>query len=176
MRKAIYVSTAVALVVALAAQTGCRRKVSQDEGPIIVQNGSMTVDTDKDAEWQDDGGGAGGAWKNETGKDHGGDLWVWVYLNDGTTCSGHGTPVQINYSAGGFKAKFDVVGNPPRTKVSPKGQFELKTKQRLGHGADGDGGYINGVEIHQQPLTCNITSTNLTSIHICSTGDEQKCK
>jgi len=176
MRKIVYGTTALVLVGILSG-SACRwlKIKSQDEGPIIVQNGSMNIDTANDAEWT----GENGQWSNETGKDHGGDLWVWVYLKGSTdpACSGQGTPVEIDYSEGGFKAKFDVVGNnPPRTKASPKGQLDMKSKQRLVHG-EGDNGYITGVEIHNQPLmNCTITSTNLTSIHICSTGDQQKCK
>ena len=173
MRTGIYVSTALVLVVTLAAQTGCRRRVSQDEGPIIVQNGSMVIVTASDAEWQDD---SGGAWTNETGKDHRGELWVRVDLTDGTPCMGSGHPVQVDYSVGGFKAMFNVVGNPARTKVSPKGQLEKETNQRLRHGTAGDGGYVTGVKINGQDLTCNITRDNLVSINICSSQDDTKCR
>jgi len=174
MRKIAYITLALGLagISAAACVKGLR---SQDEAPIIVQNGSMTIDTANDAKW---GGEDANQWSNETGKSHRGDLWVWVYFKGVTApaCSGQGTPVEIYYTPGSFKAKFDVVGNPPRTKASPKGQLEKRSEQRLGYGADGVG-YIDHVEIHNQRLpNCNITPTNLDSIHICSTGDTTKCK
>ena len=141
---------------------------SEDEAPIRVRNGSMTIDTD--GEWKDDGG----AWSNETGGEHKGDLWVRVNLTDGTTCKGNGRPVQIEYSAGGFNAMFNVVGNPPRTKVSPKGQLTKVTDKRLSHGSSGE--YITGVKINGNTLTCNITQNNLDVINICSSADVTDCQ
>ena len=141
---------------------------SEDEAPIIVKNGSMTIDTA--GEWQDDGG----AWSNETGKDHRGDLWVRVNLTDGTTCKGTGRPVHVEYSVGGFKAIFNVAGNPARTKVSPKGQLAADGTHRLRHGESG--GHITGVRITGAELTCNITANNLDAINICSSADVEQCQ
>ena len=143
---------------------------SGDEAPIRVRNGSMTIDTE-DATWQDEGG----AWSNETGKkEHKGDFWVRVDLTDGNSCKGTGRPVQIEYSAGGFKALFNVVGNPPRTKVSPKGQLTKESDTRLSHGATGE--YITGVRINGNTLTCDITQNNLKVINICSSADLKDCQ
>jgi hypothetical protein len=182
MRKIGYVMLAVGLAAMVAAAACTRWFKSSDEGPIIVGNGSMTIDTANDAKWGGDKeDSAHDQWSNETGKNHGGDLWVYVYFK-GTpptlACSGQGTPVEIYYTPGSFKAKFDVVGNgsSTRTKVSPKGQIDKRSEQRLEYGAHGVG-YIDHVEIHNQRLpNCDITITNLDSIHICSTGDVKKCK
>jgi hypothetical protein len=175
MRKTAYTTLAVALVIIVGA-IGCSRfkLKAEDEGPIIVKNGSMTIDTDgTNAAWQDDGG----AWSNETGKDHRGDLWVRVDLTDGTMCrpTNPGHPVQIEYSISGFRPIFNVVGNPARTKVSPKGQLDRETNQRLRHGS-GDGGYITGVRINGTPLSCDITRDNLKAINICSSPDTDACR
>ena len=141
---------------------------SEDEAPIIVKNGSMTIDTA--GTWQEEGG----AWSNETGKDHKGDLWVRVNLTDGTACRGSGRPVHVEYSVGGFKAIFTVAGNPARTKVSPRGQLNLDGTHRLRHGASG--GFITGVNINGVALTCNITQNNLDAINICSSADVGECQ
>ena len=85
MRKTAYYTTLAVALVTIVGTIGCSRfKIkAEDEGPIIVKNGSMTIDTDgANAAWRDDGG----AWSNETGKDHRGDLWVRVDLTDGTMC------------------------------------------------------------------------------------------
>ena len=177
MQKIAYITLALGLAGIVAA--GCTRGIkSQDEGPIIVQNGSMSIDTARGAKWSPED--SNGQWSNETGKNHGGDLWVYVYFKGSTAaaCSGQGTPVEIAYTPGSFKAKFDVVGNgsSARTKASPKGQLEKISDQRLEYGEHGVG-YIDHVELHNQTLpNCNITISNLDSIHICSTGDTTHCK
>ncbi len=147
-------------------------KGSEDEGPIIVKNGSITIETD--GEWREDGG----SWSNEPGKGkgHRGDLWVRVNLTNDNPCRGSGRPVHIEYSAGGFQANFNVVGNPPRTKVSPKGQLNRESNQLLRHGSQNDGGYITGVKINGTTLTCPITQTNLEAIYICSSADASACQ
>jgi hypothetical protein len=173
MRKTAYTALALALVITVGA-SGCSkfRGKAEDEGPIIVKNGSMTIETDDpNAAWQDEGG----VWSNETGKDHRRNLWVRVDLTDGTMCraTGPGHPVQIEYSIAGFQPIFNVVGNPARTKVSPKGQLDRETNQRLRHG---DGGHITGVRINGTLLTCNITRDNLKAINICSSPDTAVCQ
>lgn len=169
MRKTAFVALALGLGGILAAMA-CSKSRSQDEGPIIVGNGSMTIDTD--GQWEDDGG----AWKNVTGKDNKNELWVRVDLTDGTTCKGSGHPVHVEYSAGGFKATFNVAGNPPQTNVAPKGQLNRLTNQRLQHGSSGDGGYINLVRVNNTALNCSITQNNLKSVNICSSPDVSECK
>lgn len=142
---------------------------SEDEAPIIVKNGSMTIEIE-DGAWQEDGG----AWSYESGKDHKGDLWVRVDLTSGDPCKGTGHPVRVDYSEQSFQAIFNVVGNPARTKVSPRGQLTAESTQRLRHGASG--GFITGVRIGNSQLTCNITQTNLSAINICSSADVEKCQ
>ena len=165
-KKAVYAAVGVAIVVV--AIVIWITTVSEDEGPIIVKNGSMVIDTD--GAWQEDGG----AWSNETGKDHKGDLWVRVNLQGGTKCAGSGRPVHVEYSVGGFNAIFNVAGNPARTKVSPKGQLVADGAQRLRHGAAG--GYITGVRIGGTALSCGITQNNLEAINICSSRDVTDCQ
>jgi hypothetical protein len=156
---------AVAVVVVVLIVTS-----SDDEAPIRVRNGSMTIDTD--GTWQADGG----AWSNETGKDHHNDLWVRVNLTNGTTCKGSGHPVHIEYSVNGFNAIFNVVGNPARTKVAPRNGLVFETNHRLRHGTQADGGYITGVRINGSLLTCDITQNNLDVINICSSASSADCQ
>lgn len=165
MRKILIATgVVVAVVVVWWVVTG-----SEDEAPIRVRNGSMTIETS--GEWKDDGG----AWSNETGKKgHKGDLWVRVDRANAPSCMGTGRPVHIEYSAGGFQAIFNVAGNPARTKVSPKGQLTKETNQLLRHGSSG--GYITGVRINGTALTCDITQTNLKVINICSSADVADCQ
>jgi hypothetical protein len=170
MKKALVVGLTVAAL-AVAAYV-ISKKLSDDEAPIIVKNGSMTVDT-VDGRWEEDGG----SWRNETGKQHGNELWVKVVLTNSTTCRGSGHPVVIDYSAAGFQAIFNVTGGKtPRTIVAPRAQLNLETSQRLRHGAAGDGGYITGVRIGGNPLQCGITQSNLDAIHICSASGVSDCQ
>ena len=164
------VAGVIAVVVVVVVVVILRTLTSEDEAPIRVRNGSMTIDTE-DGTWQADGG----AWSNETvKKEHKGELWVRVNLTSGTTCKGSGHPLQIEYSDVGFKAMFNVVGNPPRTKVGPKGQLDPDGDKRLKHGASGE--YITGVKINGSALNCDITQTNLDVINICSSADVKGCQ
>jgi hypothetical protein len=185
MRKVVFVTIALVLIAA----AGCRyfRIKVEDEGPIIVKNGSMTVDTaDDTGQWNDDGD-----WSNDTtGKQHGGDLWVLVIYKDGSFCpsSGspvkpdpaHGHPVQIESTDSNFKPKFNVAGsNPPRTKVSPKNDFvrDNANHKRLQHEQAGE--YIKGVKLPgggggDQDLQCDFDPAKLNQIKICSS--KAKCE
>jgi hypothetical protein len=168
MRTKVAVAATVVLVVV--AIVWWRTQSADEEAPIRVKNGSMTIDTE-DGTWQADGG----AWSNETvKKEHKGELWVRVNLTSGTTCKGSGHPVQIEYSDVGFKAMFNVVGNPPRTKVGPKGQLDRDGDKRLKHGASGE--YITGVKINGSALNCDITQNNLDVINICSSAANKECQ
>lgn len=177
MRRVLFVIGLLVFIVS----AGCRlfQIKAEDEGPIIVKNGTMTVDTKDDTgEWNDDGD-----WSHDTnGKIHGGKLWVLVIYKNASFCPAvssqpvpkEGDKVDVNYSDGNFKAKFKVVGNnPPRTKVA-KNDLVKKTDQRLQHGQDGDGGFITSVDIDNQPLDCQITKDNLDQIKICSS--KTKCE
>jgi hypothetical protein len=175
MRSVVFVIITLVLIAA----AGCRYfKIKvEDEGPIIVKNGSMTVDTDDPkAKWTEENGQD--QWSNETGKEHHNDLWVLVVLNDNTKCGPlQGKPVQIDYSDASFNPQFKVVGNPPRTKVTPSSKFILETDQRLRHrkaNDDNDGEYITGVKVQGQTLQCDYTK--LKAIYICSSGDVADCK
>ena len=164
------VAVAVAVTVVVVGLVWWLTQSADEEAPIRVKNGSMTIDTE-DGTWQADGG----TWSNETvKKDNKGELWVRVNLTNGTTCKGSGHPVHVEYSAGGFKAMFNVVGNPARTKVGPKNQLDPDGDKRLKHGLSGE--YITGVKINGSTLNCDITPSNLDVINICSSPDRKDCQ
>jgi len=166
MRRVVIVIVVLVFIVS----TGCRRRFAEDEGPIIVKNGSMTVDTD--AKWTDDTN----QWSNETDKNHHGELYVRVDLTDGNKCTGSGHPVHIETNESSFTAKFNVVGNPSRTKVTPKNDFTQQSDQRLKHDDSGTATYITKVKINGSDLSCNITKDNLVAVSICSSPDVAACK
>jgi len=194
MRRVVYVTIALVLIAA----ASCSRFAPRfdDEGPIIVKNGSMTIDTaDTTATWEEKGD-----WSNETtNKQHGGDLWVLVIYKDRSFCPAtsdnppkpnpqraNGRPLHIEYTEPNFNAKFNVVaggpGNPTRTKVSPKNDFarDQTDHKRLTHGRAADGESITGVKFpgtgggQDQNLDCNFHPAKLDQIKICSS--EAKCK
>lgn len=170
----------VIIVLVLIVWAGCRRRFAEDEGPIIVKNGSMTIDSaDNTGKWNDDGGGS---YSHDTDNNAEGHLWVLVRYKNSSFCPANGgqpapaqgDKVDIDYSNANFKPTFKVVGNnPPRTKV-PKNGLNKESDKRLRHGQAGDGEYITGVEVDNQPLNCQITKDNLEEIKICSV--EAKCK
>ena len=170
MRRIVLVVAALALVGA----AGCRsnRIKAEDEGPIIVKNGSMTIDTAMDARWDNDNN----QWSNETGKTHRGELYVRVDLTNGEKCTGSGNPVHIETNEPSFTAKFNIVGSPARTKVTPKNDFTRQSDQRLRHDDTGTATYITKVKINGSDLACNITKDNLTAVSICSSPDVAACK
>jgi len=144
---------------------------SEDEAPIIVKNGSMTIEGG--GAWQEDGG----TWSYETGNDHQNNLWVRVDLTDGAPCKGTGHPVRVEYSVQGFQAIFTVAGGAtPKTKVAPRAGLNRETPQRLRHGSQGDGGHITAVRIGANQLSCNITQNNLGAINICSSANVPACQ
>lgn len=174
MRKVLFVVVALAITAFACSKSKIK---ADDEGPIIVKNGSMTVDTtDNTGKWSEDQG----EWSQETtGKTHHGDLWVLVIYNDGTFCPAvgtpaqpapkQGTPVKIEYSESNFNPMFKLNGNRDKTRVS-KQDLAKESDQRLRHGQQGDGGYIT----HVKDLDCDITKENLNQIKICSS--ESTCK
>lgn len=144
---------------------------SEDEAPIIVKNGSMTIETG--GEWQEDGG----TWSHESGKGHQNNLWVRVDLTNGATCKGTGHPVRVDYSIQGFQAIFTVAGgSTPKTKVAPRAGLNRETPKRLRHGSQGDGGHITAVRIGANQLSCDITQNTLSAINICSSANVPACQ
>ena len=92
MRKKLYVTGAV-IVIAVVAIIWQRIKSSEDEGPIIVKNGSIEIET-VGGEWKD----GNSEWINQTtGAMNANDLWVKVTSSTGT-CRASGKPVHIQYS------------------------------------------------------------------------------
>jgi hypothetical protein len=137
---------------------------ADEEGPIIVKNGSMYVEI-ASGSWGD----GGAHWVYESGQNHGGDLWVKVTTNS-QSCTGTGRPVQVTYSEAAFQTTFNVAAG--RTIVAPKNGFTLNG-QRLTHEGPG---YITGVRIGGNDLSCGMTSTNLVEINICSSGSVGACQ
>jgi hypothetical protein len=166
----------IAGVVAVAVVAGLYlffKPKANDEGPIIVKNGSMTVETG--GTWADNGA----TWRNDTGQQHHNELWVMVRRVDGQVCEDSGRPVHIDYSDTALQANFNVTGgSDPRTVLAPKGGFTRESSQRLRHGSQGDGGYITGVRVGSTALNCGLTATNLQVICIWSTpsGNPAECR
>ena len=149
---------------------------ADEEAPIIVKNGSMTVETASPAEWAD----SGGQWTHDSKKTHGGELWVKILVTNGPPCTGSGHPVHVDFSQAGFQANFNVAGNgsstaPYRTVVTPRGQLDKESPIRLRHGTAGTG-YITGVKIGSNDLNCGITQANLNYIAICSSPNVDECQ
>ena len=147
---------------------------SEDEAPIIVKNGSTTIET-FDGKWGDD---QGANWRNDTNKTHNNELWVRVDFTDGTSsCKAAGHPVRIDYSQAGFQATFNFANG--RTKVSPKGGLTGVNDQLLQHGNHTDGGHITDVRVNGQPIPgCDATKiqTVLDEVRICSSSNQLGCQ
>jgi len=147
---------------------------SEDEAPIIVKNGSTTIET-FDGKWADD---QGARWRNDTLKTHGNELWVRVDFTDGTSsCKASGHPVMIDYSQPGFQAIFNFANG--RTNVSPKGGLTGVSNQLLQHGNHQDGGHITDVRVNGQSIPgCDSTkiATVLDEVRICSSASQLACQ
>lgn len=173
MRRKLFLTVAIAvLALIVAAFVLLRIRASQDEGPIIVQNGSIDITT-IDGEWKD----GGNDWfKDSPGTVNGGDLWVKVTSSTGT-CRAMGKPVHIEYSVPGNQVTFTTSGMWwfSKTRVTPRSGIALVDRQHLRAGSPGDGGHIT--EVRAQNLTCSLspTSTNV-QINICSSGKVADCQ
>jgi hypothetical protein len=163
---------AAALSVAVALFIWQRIRVSEDEGPIIVKNGSIEIET-IDGEWKD----GGNDWfKDSPGRVNGGDLWVKVTSSTGT-CRANGKPVHIQYSVPGNQVTFTTSGAWwfSKTRVTPKSGIARVDGTHLRAGAAGDGGHIT--EVRAQNLTCSLSpsSANVV-ISICSSSQVTDCQ
>ena len=173
MRRKLFLTVAIAvLALIVAAFVLARIRASQDEGPIIVQNGSIDIETG-DGEWKD----GGNHWfKDSPGTVNGGDLWVKVTSSTGT-CRATGKPVHIEYSVPGNQVTFTTTGMWwfAKTIVTPRSGIALVDRQHLRAGSPGDGGHIT--EVRAQSQTCSLTpQSQNVRIAICSSSTVTDCR
>ena len=172
MRKIAYVTAAV-VVVGLLAFLWMKGGPSDDEGPIIVKNGSIEIET-VDGQWKD----GEDAWVNETtGKHNHKDLWVKVTSSTGT-CRGVGQPIRVQYSKSNDRAVFSTGGSflgRPRTRVGPETAITFVDSKHLRAGTAGDGGHIAAVQARS--VTCRIEAERANvEISICSSATAKACQ
>jgi hypothetical protein len=173
MRRKLFITVAIAvLVLIVAAFVLLRIRASQDEGPIIVQNGSIDIAT-MDGEWKD----GGNSWfKDSPGTVNRGDLWVKVTSSTGT-CRAIGKPVHIEYSVPGNQVTFTTSGmwGFAKTHVTPRSGKAFVDRQHLRAGSPGDGGHIT--EVRAQSQTCSLTpQSQNVRIAICSSSGATDCR
>ncbi len=173
MRNRVLLTVVLAVTfVALAAVIWQRIRASQDEGPIIVRNGSINIET-QDGQWQD----GNSEWINQTsGTVNSGELWVKVTSSTGT-CRASGKPVHIQYSVPGNQVTFTTSGVWwfSKTRVSPKSAIALVDSKHLRAGTAGDGGHIT--EVRTQNLTCTLSANSSNvEINICSSSKVTACQ
>jgi len=170
--KVIFRVAAVVIVLAVVALVLLRIRASQDEGPIIVGNGSIDIQT-IDGQWQD----GNSEWINQTsGTVNSGELWVKVTSSTGT-CRASGKPVHIDYSVPGNQVTFTTSGLWwfSKTRVSPKSAIALVDSKHLRAGTPGDGGHIT--EVRTQNLTCTLSANSSNvEINICSSSKVTACQ
>jgi hypothetical protein len=170
--KVIFRVAAVVIVLAVVALVLLRIRASQDEGPIIVGNGSIHIQT-IDGQWQD----GNSEWINQTsGTVNAGELWVKVTSSTGT-CRASGKPVHIGYSVPGNEVTFTTSGVWwfSKTRVSPKSRLVLIDPKHLRAGTPGDGGHIT--EVRTQNLTCSLSAASANvEINICSSSKVTACQ
>ena len=170
--KVIFRVAAVVIVLAVVALVLLRIRASQDEGPIIVGNGSIDIQT-IDGQWQD----GNSEWINQTsGTVNSGELWVKVTSSTGT-CRASGKPVHIGYSVPGNQVTFTTSGLWwfSTTRVSPKSAIAFVDSKHLRGGTPGDGGHIT--EVRTQNLTCTLSANSSNvEINICSSSKVTACQ
>jgi hypothetical protein len=173
MRSKVFVRfAAAAIVLIVAAFVWQRIRSSQDEGPIIVQNGSIDIET-IDGEWKD----GNSEWINQTsGTLNANELWVKVTSSTGT-CRASGKPVHVQYSAPGVQAIFTTSGMwwLAKTRVSPRSGIAFVDGKHLRAGAAGAGGHIT--EVRAQSQTCSLSpQSQNVRIVICSSAKVVDCQ
>ena len=173
MRNKVLIAAAFGVLLLAAAIVIWQRiKASEDEGPIIVKNGSIEIET-IDGEWKD----GGSDWfKDSPGRINGGDLWVKVTSSTGT-CRAMGKPVHVQYSVPGNQVTFTTSGAWwwSKTRVSPRSGITRVDGKHLRAGTSGDGGHIT--EVRAQNLTCSLSSTSANvEINICSSSKVTACQ
>jgi hypothetical protein len=173
MRKRAFIGVAIGVLLLVVAVTiWLRVRLSEDEGPIIVKNGSIEIET-VDGEWKD----GGSDWfKDSPGRINSGDLWVKVTSSTGT-CRAMGKPVHVQYSVPGNQVTFTTSGAWwwSKTRVSPRSGIASVDGKHLRAGTSSDGGHIT--EVRAQNLTCSLSSTSANvEISICSSSRVTACQ
>jgi hypothetical protein len=173
MRSRILFTGAIAAItVAIAVFLWQRIRSSQDEGPIIVQNGSIDIQT-IDGEWKD----GNSEWINQTsGTVNSNQLWVKVTSSTGT-CRASGKPVQVQYSEPSVHAIFTTSGMWwfAKTRVTPRSGIAFVDGKHLRAGSAGDGGHIT--EVRAQSQTCSLSpESQNVRITICSSSQVADCQ
>jgi hypothetical protein len=161
-----------AITVAIAVFIWQRIKSSQDEGPIIVGNGSIEIQA-SDGEWKD----GNSEWINQTsGTINANELWVKVTSSTGT-CRASGKPVRVQYSDPNVHATFTTSGMWwfAKTRVTPRSAIAFVDGKHLRAGNPGDGGHIT--EVRAQSQTCSLSpESQNVRIAICSSGKVADCQ
>lgn len=173
MRSRILFTAAIAAIaVALAVFIWQRIKSSQDEGPIIVGNGSIDIQT-IDGVWTD----GNSEWINQTsGTVNANELWVKVTSSTGT-CRASGKPVHVQYSEPSVHVTFTTSGMWwfAKTRVTPRAGITFVDGKHLRAGNSGDGGHIT--EVRAQSQTCSLSpGSQNVRIAICSSAKVADCQ
>jgi hypothetical protein len=144
---------------------------ADEEGPIIVKNGSIDIET-LDGEWKD----GKSEWINQTsGTINSNDLWVKVTSSTGT-CRAMGKPVHIQYSEPGVQVTFTTSGMWwfAKTRVAPKSAIARVDGKHLRAGTAGSG---HITEVRAQNLTCSLApDSQNVRIAICSSSKVTDCQ
>lgn len=171
-RRILVAVTMAAILAAVALVVWQRIRASEDEGPIIVKNGSINIET-LDGEWAD----GGSDWINQTsGRINSSELWVKVTSSTGT-CRASGKPVHIQYSDPNVHVTFTTSGMWwfAKTRVTPKAGIARVDTKHLKAGNSGDGGHIT--EVRTQNLTCSLSANSANvEINICSSSKVSACQ
>lgn len=170
--KVIFRAAAVVIVLVVVALILLRIRASQDEGPIIVGNGSIEIRA-SDGEWKD----GTSEWINQTsGTINKNELWVKVTSSAGT-CRASGKPVHVQYSVPSVHVIFNTSGAWwwAKTRVTPRSDISFVNAKQLRAGTAGDGGHIT--EVRAQSQTCSLPAgAQNVAIAICSSADVPDCQ
>jgi hypothetical protein len=170
--KIVFRTAAVVIVLVVAALLWQRIKSSQDEGPIIVGNGSIEIQA-TDGEWKD----GNSEWINQTsGTVNANQLWVKVTSSTGT-CRASGKPVHVQYSEPSVHAIFTTSGMWwfAKTRVTPRSGIAFVDGKHLRAGNPGGGGHIT--EVRAQSQTCSLSpESQNVRIAICSSANVADCQ
>ena len=171
MRKKVLATAVLVLAVIVGVFILLRIRAADEEGPIIVKNGSIEIAT-LDGEWQD----GNSEWINQTtGRINANDLWVKVTSSTGT-CRAVGKPVHIQYSDPGVQVTFTTSGIWwfTKTRVTPKSAITRVDGKHLRAGTAGSG---HITEVRAQNLTCSLASDSQNvQIAICSSSKVTDCQ
>ena len=96
--------------------------LGQDEAPIRVRNGSVTVDTLEETKWVAEGTSR---WSQDRKSPGAGSPIAEVHYAGGGTCRLQGTTIMIKYKTGSSTKTFRVLRAAGTLKVSPKPDFDL---------------------------------------------------